>query len=49
MSALRPGRLTEAEEMPLRELSFFSTWAEQEAQAIPTTGIVFFILAGSVW
>jgi len=28
--------------MPLMALSFFSTWAEQAEQAMPTTGIVFF-------
>ena len=43
-SALLPGRLTDADCMPGRELSFRSTWAEQAAHAIPTTGIVFLII-----
>ena len=43
MSTERPGNDTEAELMPAKELSFFSTLAEQAEQAMPTTGIVFFM------
>jgi hypothetical protein len=39
--AERPGKETAADRTPSKEFNFFSTWAEQEAQAMPTTGIVF--------
>jgi hypothetical protein len=43
-SAERPGNDTDALLTPESELSFLSTLALHEAQAIPITGIVFFIV-----
>ena len=41
-SARREARFTLAACMPSSELRVFSTWAEHDEQAMPTTGIVFF-------
>ena len=42
--AVRLARETEAELMPSSDCSFFSTLAEHTLQAMPITGIVFFII-----